>query len=253
MDVFYTDLDHTLIYSYKHDIGKEKRSVEIYNGREVSFITEKTYRLLLEVKKRMCIVPVTTRTMEQYGRIDLGIGKITYALVCNGGVLLKDGQEDPAWYEQLLQLVRESRDEMERAVWLLEQEKSRIFEVRYIKQLFVFTKCRFPQDAVRYLKHALHPSKTDVFSNGEKVYVVPKNLNKGMAAARFQQAVGVKKSAAAGDSAFDVPMLEQADLAMAPAGYGQINTWSGASASVYEMSGKHVFSEELLEFLLDNF
>ena len=38
--VFFSDLDNTLIYSYKHDIGNDKESVEIYNGRKVSFRSE---------------------------------------------------------------------------------------------------------------------------------------------------------------------------------------------------------------------
>ena len=64
MMVFCTDLDNTLIYSYKHDIGENKRCVEIYQDREISFITQETYRLLCEVKKQAMIVPVTARTVE---------------------------------------------------------------------------------------------------------------------------------------------------------------------------------------------
>ena len=42
MKLLCTDLDNTLIYSYKHELGNEKRNVELYQGREISFITEKT-------------------------------------------------------------------------------------------------------------------------------------------------------------------------------------------------------------------
>lgn len=248
MDVFFTDLDRTLIYSYKQEIGKEKRSVELYQGREISFMTEKTYRLLLEVKKWMCIVPVTTRTMEQYSRIDLGIGPVRYALVCNGGVLLIDGKPEQPWYEQSLRMVENSQEEMEQAVRYLEQEKSRNFEIRLIQNLFVFTRCQSPQEAVQRLTQALQPRTTDVFTNGEKVYVVPKKLNKGMAVARFAQYCGTGMSAAAGDSMFDLPMLARADLAMAPAGYGQAGWRAG---NIHEMAGENVFSEEMLEFLLE--
>ena len=51
MKILCTDLDNTLIYSYKHDIGIQKRNVEIYQGREISYITDKTYDLLKKVKK----------------------------------------------------------------------------------------------------------------------------------------------------------------------------------------------------------
>ncbi len=248
MDVFYTDLDNTLLYSYKHEIGTDKRNVEMYEGREVSFLTTRTYRLLLELKKHVRIVPVTTRTMEQYGRVELGIGALRHALVCNGGMLLVNGRIDRTWYEQSLQLVRESRAELEQAARLLEQEKNRTLDVRDIRQLFVFTKCRFANDTIRRLKQQLQPGRTDVFSNGEKVYVVPKKLNKGMAVTRFTEYIGARHTAAAGDSVFDLPMLAQAEVAMAPAGSG----WSGETAHghIYEMPGKQVFSEELLTFLL---
>ena len=56
MIAFHTDLDNTLIYSYKHDIGPRKRNVELYQGREISYITEETYHLLQLVKNEMLIV-----------------------------------------------------------------------------------------------------------------------------------------------------------------------------------------------------
>ena len=70
----------------------------------------------------MLIVPTTTRTLEQYQRIDLGIGPFPYALVCNGGVLLINGVPDEAWYQDSLHLVSDSREEMNLAMELLERE-----------------------------------------------------------------------------------------------------------------------------------
>ena len=49
MHIFCMDLDNTIIYSYKHDIGNEKINVEIYQDREISFITKKTQELLLKI------------------------------------------------------------------------------------------------------------------------------------------------------------------------------------------------------------
>ena len=108
MVVFCTDLDNTIIYSYKHDIGDRKRNVELYQGREISFITDKTYDLLREIKNNIIIIPTSTRTKEQYDRIDLGIGAFEYALVCNGGLLIKQGKSDADWYEESLKLIEES-------------------------------------------------------------------------------------------------------------------------------------------------
>ena len=75
MIILNTDLDNTIIYSYKHDIGNDKINVEIYKEKQISFITRKTYSLLKKLNKDILIVPTSTRTIEQYNRINLNIGK----------------------------------------------------------------------------------------------------------------------------------------------------------------------------------
>ena len=107
MIVFNVDLDNTLIYSYKYDIGKNKRQVELYKENYISYITDKIYNLLLTLRNNALIVPTTTRTIEQYSRIELGIGNFKYALVCNGGVLLIDGKEGLEWYEESKKIIKE--------------------------------------------------------------------------------------------------------------------------------------------------
>ena len=80
MTVFHADLDNTLIYSVRHDVGEEKTGVEVYEGREVSFMTNRSSSLLKRVKEHLLFVPTTTRTEEQYRRIDLKMGPLEYAL-----------------------------------------------------------------------------------------------------------------------------------------------------------------------------
>lgn len=228
MKIFFSDLDNTLIYSYKHDIGKEKQCVETYQGREVSFMAGSSYHLLRQVVKRVLFVPVTTRTMEQYARVDLGIGTPEYALVCNGGVLLRDGARDLAWEEGSGRLVADCQEELCLAAKILDRDPKVDFEIRNIEGLFLFTKSQDPRRTAQNLKDALDGSKMDVFTNGVKVYAMPKVLTKGAAVRRFCNMM--KESGklpgtqsfpaviAAGDSAFDIPMLLEADLGLAPSG-----------------------------------
>lgn len=244
MILFHTDLDNTMIYSYKHDIGSRKRSVELYQGREISFITEKTYDLLKQVKEHMLIVPTSTRTVGQYGRIDLGIGSFPYALVCNGGILLVHGEIDRAWYRGSLDLVSPASAEMHRALSLLEEDARRMFELRFIEKLFVFTKCREPEQVVRDLGMKLDPALVDVFHNGIKVYVVPKSLSKGAAVERLKQKLMPQYVIAAGDSEFDISMVEIADKGLVPHGFRER---FGADGNLCEMDGNRIFSEALLE------
>ena len=247
MTVLHIDLDNTLIYSYKHNIGKAKLNVEIYQGREISFLTENTYENLKKLKERVLIVPTSTRSIEQYRRIDLRIGNIPYALVCNGGVLLVDGQTDASWYQTSLELIRDSLPALQTAHHFLEKDNRRIFELRLIEELFLFTKCEQPEAVVRDLKEILDTNTADVFHNKEKVYIVPGNLSKGKAVERFQKYIKADKIIAAGDSEFDISMLRGADIRIAPHGFQQEYS---IDFGIDEMPGTGIFSDEMTEKIL---
>lgn len=249
MIAFFSDLDNTLIFSYKHDIGEEKRCVEIYQGREVSYITERTYGLLKYAASRLLFVPVTTRTEEQYRRIDLGVGIPPYALVCNGGVLLINGQEDAGWYRESVEMTADCRDELGKAAEILERDENRSLEVRNIRNLFLFTKSRCPEKSVDRLKEELDMNRMDVFRNGVKVYALPKSLNKGAALGRLRKRIELEQAIAAGDSEFDLPMLTGADVGIAPRILGKRYKLGG---EIRLMEPDRVFSERLLEFVVSS-
>ena len=245
-------MDNTIIYSYKHDIGEKKLNVELYNGREISFISERTYSLLKEVNDKMLIVPTSTRTEEQYRRINLHIGAIPYALVCNGGVLLVNGERDKEWYYKSLKMIAESRPQLDKAISILEVDPRRKFEVRFIDELFVFTKCEKPDEVIKDLNKTLKTELVDVFHNGEKVYVVPKKLNKGMAVKRLRKKMNPGYILAAGDSEFDVSMVEESDFGCVPDGFGKMfrlkeDLKEDLKENVMEMESGKLFSEALLE------
>lgn len=244
MNIICLDMDNTLIYSYKKDIGNKKLNVEIYEEREISFISEKTYALLQKVKDRMLIVPTSTRTEEQYGRIDLKIGTLKYALVCNGGVLLIDGKRDKEWYDESIRLIEKSVPELEKAMNILDRDCRRKFELRFIDRLFIFTKCDESHQVVNDLRLKLDTEKVDVFNNGEKVYVVPKNLSKGMAVKRIREKLNPEIVIAAGDSEFDITMVEEADVGLVP--YGFTKKYK-TTKKLIEKDNKTLFSELLLE------
>lgn len=237
---FNSDLDNTLIYSYKHDIGPDKICVEVYEGREISFMTAEWIERLKRLQDKILYVPTTTRTVEQYKRIDMGIRTPEYALVCNGGILLIDGSPDNAWYQESLSRVAYAQEEMKKAINLLEQDKDRCFEVRFIEQLFVFTKSNDPNRTVQSLCRCLNINKVDVFNNGSKVYVVPKELDKGKGVIRLKKKIGADKIIAAGDSEFDISMLLACDIGMCPEGLMKQDC-----AGIMEYK-KEIFTSEML-------
>lgn len=264
--VFHSDLDNTLIYSYRHEIGRGKKCVEIYQGREISFMTARSAELLRQVRNRAVFVPTTTRTVEQYQRIQLGEEPPEYALVCNGGILLVHGEREGEWYEESRELVAGCRKDLHFVEELLRADKDVDFEIRDIEGLFVFTKSAEPEQTVLRLRGYLEGSLLDVFSNGRKVYAVPKALSKGEAVRRFRRrlqaggsrlgnpvvtagdaGLGSLTVIAAGDSRFDISMLEEADVALAE-----------QSLKLDGIQGEHVvylgeggfFSDEVLEHVL---
>jgi len=248
MTVLHIDLDNTLIYSYKHDIGNTRINVEIYQGREISFLTENTYDNLRKIKENILIVPTSTRSIEQYNRINLRIGNLPYALVCNGGILLVNGEKEPSWYQTSLEIIQESLPALNTARHFLEKDMRRKFELRFIEELFLFTKCNEPESVINELKEITDPCTTDVFHNNEKVYVVPKNLSKGKAVERFREYIKADKVIAAGDSGFDISMLRAADIGIAPHGFRQEFS---IDFQLEEMPGNGIFSDELTEKILE--
>lgn len=245
--VFHSDLDNTLIYSYKHEIGLHKICVEIYQNREISYMTEVSAALLKQVREKTLFVPTTTRTEEQYQRICLGKQPPEYALTCNGGILLVQGERDLDWYLQSREMLTDCQTELYDAGKLLKTDKNVNFEVRNIEKLFLFTKSVRPEQTVCRLHNYLKGSQLEIFSNGMKVYAVPGKLNKGEAVRRFRQKVQAGIVAAAGDSRFDISMLEEADLALAD--HGLMGERIQGRHVVY-LGEKGIFSDEMLKYIL---
>ena len=130
---------------------------------------------------------------------------------------------------------------------ILEHDKRRKFELRFIERLFVFTKCNDPEEVVQYLRSRLDVGIVDIFHNGEKVYVVPKKLSKGMAVRRLREKLKPESIMAAGDSGFDISMVEEADHGFVPYGFTDAYQISDDRSKIMEMEPERLFSEALLE------
>ena len=233
MNILFTDLDNTLIYSKKTDIA-EKVPVELYNGEINSFMSKYSYELLHKLNEKILIVPITTRTYIQYSRIELGIIP-KYVLCANGGILLKDGIKSDEWYKESLDIVKPSSDEREKAYAFLQKDKRRKFECRNIDDLFIFTKCDETEDVVRDLKAILDMTKVEALYNKDKLYIMPKNLNKADTIKRFIREYATEKVQifAAGDTEFDSGMIELADIGFAHKDLNIFNDYEGLFSDFY--------------------
>ena len=210
--IFFTDLDGTLIRS-----ASRKREgdiiVEYKDGAEITCISSKSAEILSGLDN---IIPVTSRSIEQYRRIDIPGFKPKYALVDNGGNLLVDGVPDKAWDEWSGNIVKQHHEELENCRKLLEIDPDRSFEVRLVDGLFLFTKSNSPERTLKRLSEAA--INLDLYNTGVKVYAIPKEFDKGAAVQRLADVLGRRedKKICAGDSVMDISMLKCADFSIHP-------------------------------------
>lgn len=250
MDLFVSDLDNTLIYSYKRDIGADRVCAEVYEGRQVSFMTRKSRVLLNQINRTMHFVPVTTRSVQQYARIRFGDAWSPHlALAANGGVLLRDGVSDPDWYKASRDLIAPAQPALRQAETVLEDDPDRTLDVRRVDGLFVFTKSADVPRTLSRLRDALDLTHVELFQNGVKVYVVPRVLDKGTGVRRLREYFPQARVFAAGDSRFDLPLLAAADTAFCPEGLDYAGFPGQTVVTVSQKAG--VFSDVVLEHLAE--
>lgn len=251
MRIFASDLDNTLIYSYRRFIGEDIVLVERYEGREVSFMTKRSHEMLDQIYHSMTFIPVSTRSVQQYRRIQFHEKwEPSLALVSNGGTLLVNGQEDKGWKSESLALIKPAQEQLKIAALLLEQDEARALDVRMVDDLFVFTKSNNVPDTITRLKNKLDSSQVKVWKNGNKVYVIPNALNKGEAIRRLKEKFQVDYVASAGDSLFDISLLQQADLAFYPSKLSYPSRPGQLCFSID--TEKMLFSDAILEKLLQS-
>lgn len=239
MIVFASDLDNTLIFSYKKKNQCQQKviCVEKKEGKELSYMTQKAYNTLQKLCQKVVFVPVTTRSVEQYQRIQF-FDKIEYALTTNGGILLQNNNINKCWLEETKRLMMSSEKELQKAIYLLQKDNNICFEIRMVDDIFVYTKSLQPQKTANDIMQKLDLNQIFVDTNGEKIYVFPKILNKGFALKRLKNFLNCKKIFSAGDSCFDISMLQQSDVAF----------WSGEQNIIMEKGVCYHYQQNVVEF-----
>ncbi|AFM40888.1 putative HAD superfamily hydrolase [Desulfosporosinus acidiphilus SJ4] len=226
--LFASDLDQTLIYSHRSLTPSSKADpilpVERLDNRDVSFMTQNALKLLQELSGQILFVPVTTRTILQYSRVNLqGYGICPrYAVTSNGGTVIQEGCEDKAWKEQVLagnvncadvrDLLSKFR-EISHPSWVLKESD------KLADDLFYY--CIVDREKMPYSElddFALWAGKLrwTLSIQGRKLYLIPYHVSKKSAILYLQEKEGLSTLAAAGDSLLDLELLQQADAAFAP-------------------------------------
>lgn len=216
------DLDQTLIFSARSAEplgGAETVWVEDYLGEPLSLMTARAYQLLASLSERQHVVPVTTRTPEQLGRVRLP-GRQPYAICANGGILLQQGIRDADWDARVAAELSGSEPAPAVAARIgLVAGEPWVKTFRQVEDLFVYVvACArdvIPDGWLQELEGWAASHGWTVSVQGRKVYVVPTALSKGAAAQRVAGLLG-GPLLAAGDSLLDRDLLEAAVAAARP-------------------------------------
>lgn len=256
-----SDLDRTLIYSSAAmmlppgEAGPALRCVELYEGRPLSYLTERAAALVAALVDRGCFVPITTRTVAQYRRVQAPFAAAEYAICANGGRLVRNGVEDADFASAVSARLASAGAPLAEVRAVFERlaaahgVEARIRDADGLFCSAVVDRAALPAGWTALLAAAAAPLGWAVSVQGRKVYCVPTALTKSGAAQALAARVGAARIVAAGDSLLDADLLVAADRAIRPA-HGELAEagWQRPTVQVTARSGV-LAGEEIAEWL----
>ena len=271
--IFASDLDSTLIYSSRHCRlinDDELLAVDFYNNN-YSSITKSMHLSLQHINENLLFIPVTTRSKKEYKRIKYlydGV-KPKYAIVANGGIILKDGVELMAWADIVSNKIKEitSVENMIKLCgFFLESDVVKSYKT--CEGLFIYSILDEDKlanllsnndidsdyfEALRFFcsKHNYNMSK-----QGRKIYIVPNCINKYDPINFIMQLENINILIAAGDSLLDYPMIKHSNYGIIPC-HGELlgnPPLEGFPNNVYITKNTGIFAgEEILNMVKQKF
>ncbi|GAD83143.1 hypothetical protein NCAST_17_01250 [Nocardia asteroides NBRC 15531] len=229
--LFATDLDRTMIFSRNGFGGAdavEKLCVEYYAGEPLSYMITTAVARLAELAAAAPVIPTTTRTIEQFQRIDLPGAPWPYAITSNGGNILVDGVPDRIWRTEIDEKVRASGATLIEvgAEWRSRIDDSWVTKYREADGLFCYLVVRpeaVPDGFLAEWDAWCRARGWSASQQGRKIYTMPDAVCKSLAVAEVRRRLvdsgQLAESAGlftAGDGALDAPMLVAADEAIRP-------------------------------------
>ncbi|WP_341346450.1 HAD family hydrolase [Paenibacillus sp. FSL H3-0469] len=230
--IYASDLDRTLIYSLSA-IGVPEDTpglvpAEVVDGRTVSYISQQALATLIELAAKIVFMPVTTRTIAQYRRINLFQETVIpdYAITSNGGNILVNGVVDQEWRTAVGRAVERGSAAAEEAEGIVRAvvREEWILSRRYCDELFytfVVHRDLLPLEEIARMAQRLGELGWKVSLQGRKLYIVPEAVNKSDAILHVRRTVHSEPMVASGDSLLDKSLLAAADYAIAPC-HGEI-------------------------------
>lgn len=215
--IFATDLDNTMIYSHKliQENDSKFTCVEYYHDKPITYMTNTSIEKLKLLMEKTIVIPVTTRSIEQFNRISF-FKNCKYSIVANGGIILIDGKPDLEYLEIRNQWLKSY--DFKQPIDIISRLPQLELQPRFVDESFVFAKVKNPEQSKEILKEKLDTKIWQIHSIGNKIYVIPDIINKGCALKYLVEGI-LKRSdhvIAAGDSLLDIPMLKYSNYPVVP-------------------------------------
>lgn len=265
--IFASDLDQTLIYSPKFiaEFTEEQKSeiklIETKENEPISYISKKTIEKISKFMKSGLFIPTTTRTIEQYRRIEVFQNELKpkYAVTSNGGNILIDGEVNAEWNNKIKEEIRNKCIAGE--VILQEFEKIRQEEwcsehktADDLFYYFIIDKTKYPNEKMEKFKKWLEENGWQFSIQGRKMYMIPKMLDKWNTVKYIAEIENGDVIYTAGDSKLDWSMLINADKSIAPSHgaelLGMLEKNYGIGKKIIVTEKKGIFaSEEIVDFV----
>ncbi|MDN4604899.1 HAD family hydrolase [Paenibacillus sp. F6_3S_P_1C] len=225
--IYASDLDQTLIYSRRSMGVSDDASgivpAEWIRGELSAFMSDEALNRLKALPEDIIFMPVTTRTVEQYRRIQIFQQDVipAYAVTSNGGNVLIEGEVDQSWNDYVRsQLQQHSAEAVEvRQMFSDVLNSDWVAGERLCDELFfafVIHRDRMPIEQVTEKIQALESLGWEASIQGRKLYLVPSGVNKRAAVEYVRHQIGNVPVIASGDSLLDRSLLDFADYAIAP-------------------------------------
>jgi len=228
--VITSDLDQTLVFSPRASArvggALPAHPVDVIDGRVVGELADAVAAGLGALPTASTFVPATTRTAAQLRRLRLPIA-YRHAVVANGGVVLVDGEPDPAWAARRRR-AHNGAASVRQACGLLTALADQPWLLRVCRAEDIFAYAIVdpgaldPQTLARIAESCADIGWRSVL-HGRKLYVLPANLDKASAVryllGRLANESGRPlRHLAAGDTSLDRAMVCAAHAGWAPAG-----------------------------------
>lgn len=226
--VLFSDLDQTLVYSWR-SMAKHGQPVagnlcvEQIKDEPWTFMSVNAWKLLSEhAGNTFDFIPVTTRTLSQFNRLNFPEVQFDYAVILNGAKLLVYGEEDEEWTKRvqfLLQSLPVTPDMLHDRIVQEMQGWDEVKSISNAASSFVYVVGHTAESMSRIeqrMKELAEETGYVYSKQSRKVYLLPPNLTKGAAVAELKYRLGSTRVYSAGDTLLDFTMEAHSDLFLRP-------------------------------------